>query len=220
MIGHKRIPSREGGVEIVVDELSSRMVKLGYEVHAYNRYGRHTAGKKFDQRRGKYYNGIRLITIPTPKASSLNAIVYSFFAAIRALFGRYDVLHFHAEGPCTMLWIPKLFGIRVVATIHGLDWQRSKWGNFATKVLQFGEKSAVKYSDELIVLSKNMQDYFFEKYKRETVFIPNGINKPEIKPADMIYRQYGLEKDGYILFFGEDCAGEGTSLFNRSIFTG
>ncbi|ODM13380.1 WecB/TagA/CpsF family glycosyltransferase [Eisenbergiella tayi] len=200
MIGHKRIPSREGGVEIVVDELSSRMVKLGYEVHAYNRYGRHTAGKKFDQRRGKYYNGIRLITIPTPKASSLNAIVYSFFAAIRALFGRYDVLHFHAEGPCTMLWIPKLFGIRVVATIHGLDWQRSKWGNFATKVLQFGEKSAVKYSDELIVLSKNMQDYFFEKYKRETVFIPNGINKPEIKPADMIYRQYGLEKDGYILF--------------------
>lgn len=165
MIGHKRIPSREGGVEIVVDELSSRMVKLGYEVHAYNRYGRHTAGKKFDQRRGKYYNGIRLITIPTPKASSLNAIVYSFFAAIRALFGRYDVLHFHAEGPCTMLWIPKLFGIRVVATIHGLDWQRSKWGNFATKVLQFGEKSAVKYSDELIVLSKNMQDYFLKSIR-------------------------------------------------------
>lgn len=98
MIGHKRIPSREGGVEIVVDELSTRLVKLGCRVDAYNRYGRHTAGKKFDQRRGKYYNGIRLITIPTPKSSSLNAIVYSFFAAVRALFGGYDVIHFHAEG--------------------------------------------------------------------------------------------------------------------------
>ena len=29
MFGHKRIPSREGGVEIVVEELASRMVKTG-----------------------------------------------------------------------------------------------------------------------------------------------------------------------------------------------
>lgn len=200
MIGHKRIPSREGGVEIVVDELSSRLVKMGYRVDAYNRYGRHTAGKRFDQRRGKYYNGIRLITIPTPKSSSLNAIVYSFLATVRALFGGYDVIHFHAEGPCTMLWIPKLFGIRVVATIHGLDWQRSKWGNFASKVLKFGEKTAAKYADELIVLSKNMQDYFMEVYHRETRFIPNGISRPEIRKADIITKNYGLEKNSYLLF--------------------
>ena len=200
MIGHKRIPSREGGVEIVVDELSTRMVKLGCEVDAYNRYGRHTAGKRFDERRGKYYNGVRLITIPTPKSSALNAIVYSFLATIRALFGGYDVIHFHAEGPCTMLWIPKMFGIRVIATIHGLDWQRSKWGNFASRVLKFGEKIAAKYADEVIVLSKNMQNYFEEIYGRNTVYIPNGINKPEIQSADIITKTYGLEKDGYILF--------------------
>ena len=200
MIGHKRIPSREGGVEIVVDELSTRLVKLGCRVDAYNRYGKHTAGKKFDQRRGKYYHGIRLITIPTPKSSSLNAIVYSFFAALRALFGRYDVIHFHAEGPCIMLLIPKLFGIRVVATIHGLDWQRSKWGNFASDILKLGEKIAAKYADEVIVLSRNMQDYFLENYGRKTHFIPNGITRPQIRKAELIRERYGLEKDGYILF--------------------
>ena len=200
MIGHKRIPSREGGVEIVVDELSTRLVKLGCRVDAYNRYGKHTAGKKFDQRRGKYYHGIRLITIPTPKSSSLNAIVYSFFAALRALFGRYDVIHFHAEGPCIMLLIPKLFGIRVVATIHGLDWQRSKWGNFASDMLKLGEKIAAKYADEVIVLSRNMQDYFLENYGRKTHFIPNGITRPQIRKAELIRERYGLEKDGYILF--------------------
>ena len=32
MYGHKRIPSREGGIEVVVGELASRMVKLGHEV--------------------------------------------------------------------------------------------------------------------------------------------------------------------------------------------
>lgn len=200
MIGHKRIPSREGGVEIVVDELSTRLVKMGCRVDAYNRYGKHTAGKQFDQRRGRYYNGIRLITIPTPKSSSLNAIVYSFFAAVRALFGRYDVIHFHAEGPCIMLLIPKLFGIRIVATIHGLDWQRSKWGNFASRMLKLGEKIAARYADEVIVLSRNMQEYFFENYGRQTHYIPNGIMRPQIRKAELIRERYGLEKDGYILF--------------------
>lgn len=200
MIGHKRIPSREGGVEIVVDELSTRMVKQGCEVDAYNRYGYHVSGREFDEKRERYYNGVRIFTIPTPSSSSLNAIVYSFLATIRALFGHYDIIHFHAEGPCIMLWLPKLFGMRVVATIHGLDWQRSKWGNIASKALKFGEKMAARHADELIVLSENMKNYFLEEYGRETSYIPNGIKRPGHKEINSIREKYGLEKDGYILF--------------------
>ena len=37
MIGHKRIPSREGGVEIVVEELAVRMAALGHDLTVYNR---------------------------------------------------------------------------------------------------------------------------------------------------------------------------------------
>lgn len=200
MIGHKRIPTREGGVEIVVNELSTRMVKKGHYVDAYNRRGSHVSGKEFVNQIGKEYQGVRIITIPTFESSSLNAIVYSFFASIRALFGGYDVVHYHAEGPCTMLWIPRLFKKRIVATIHGLDWQRAKWGNLASKVLKFGEKMAVKCADEIIVLSANMQEYFEKTYARKTVLIPNGINRPEIREAAMINDKYGLDKDKYILF--------------------
>ena len=200
MIGHKRIPSREGGVEIVVYELASRMVKKGYRVDAYNRKGKHVSGKKFMERIGKNCHGIRILTIPTFESSKLNAIVYSFLATVRALFGRYDVVHFHAEGPCTMIWLPKLFGIRCVATIHGLDWQRAKWGNFASKVLKFGEKMAVRYADEIIVLSDNMKEYFQKEYGRQTVYIPNGISRPEKKEINEIHRRWKLEKDKYILF--------------------
>ena len=99
-----------------------------------------------------------------------------------------------------MLWIPKMFGIRVVATIHGLDWQRAKWGNFASRVLKFGEKMAAKYADEVIVLSRNVQQYFLDTYGRETNFIPNGISRPVIRDAEIIHQKYGLKKDGYILF--------------------
>ncbi len=200
MIGHKRIPSREGGVEIVVDEISTRLTKKGYHVDAYNRSGYHVSGKQFDEKRGKVYNGIRLFTIPTFKSSSLNAIVYSFLATLRSLVGRYGMIHYHAEGPCTMMGIPKFFGISTVATIHGLDWQRAKWGNLAAKVLKYGEKTAVRKADEIIVLSRNVQDYFRQQYGRETVYIPNGIDKPARREAREITERFGLHKDDYILF--------------------
>lgn len=204
MIGHKRIPSREGGVEIVVEELSVRMAQKGHRVEAYNRYGHHVSGKKYDDEYGwkgrKLYKGVRVRIIPTFQGSSLNAIVYSFLATLRALFTSYDVIHYHAEGPCAMLWIPKLFRRRVVVTIHGLDWQRAKWGNFASRVIKFGEKMAAKYADEVIVLSRNVQQYFADTYHREVTYIPNGINRPEKRKADLIWQKYGLEKDGYLLF--------------------
>lgn len=200
MIGHKRIPSREGGVEVVVEELSTRLTDEGYQVEAYNRSGYHVSGKDFGNSRKKFYKGIRIIIVPTFRNGKLNAIVYSILATLRALFGKYDVIHYHAEGPCATLLIPRLFGIRVVATIHGLDWQRAKWGKFASRVLKFGEKMAAKYADEVIVLSRNVQQYFLDTYGRETHYIPNGISRPQIRRLQVIKEKYGLEKDGYILF--------------------
>lgn len=200
MIGHKRIPSREGGVEIVVEKLAERMVAQGHEVYAYNRKGHHVSGKENDTKAVKEYKGIHIITVPTFEKKSLNAFVYSVLASIHAIFQNYDVIHYHASGSCAMLWLPKLFGIHTVATIHGLDSQRSKWGGFASKYLQFGEKMAAKYADELIVLSEGNRKYFKDMYGRNATLIPNGVEKPELREAKLILERYGLKKRSYILF--------------------
>ena len=204
MIGHKRIPSREGGVEIVVEELATRLVKRGHQVDVYNRKGNNIQDQNADKDRKKLreYNGIKIKTIFTINKKGIDALLYSFNATIAALFQHYDVIHYHAEGPCAMLWIPHLFGIRTVATIHGLDWQRAKWGGLATKYIKFGEKIAAKYADKVIVLSKNMKEYFKNTYNRETEFIPNGIEQPEIKKAKIIKEKYNLENEDYILYLG------------------
>lgn len=202
MLGHKRIPSREGGIEVVVEQLASRMVELGNTVVCYNRKGHHVSGKEFDTNKLAEYKGIKLKSVPTLDFKGLAAMSSSFFAALAAAFDKSDVVHFHAEGPCAMMWIPKLFGKRCIATIHGLDHQRAKWGKFARKYIMFGERIAVKYADEIIVLSKCVQDYFRDTYGRETKFIPNGVNRPTIRKADLIKEKFGLEKDGYILFLG------------------
>lgn len=202
MLGHKRIPSREGGIEIVVEELSTRMVETGHSVTCYNRSGHHVSGKEFDGGSHKEYKGVKLKSVFTINRKGLAAMTSSFFGAICTAFGKYDVVHFHAEGPCAMLWLPKLFGKRCIATIHGIDWQRAKWGGFASKYIKSGEKVAVKYADEIIVLSEGVQKYFMETYGRKTVFIPNGVNRPIIHNPQLIKEKYGLEKDEYILFLG------------------
>lgn len=199
MIGHKRIPSREGGIEIVVEELATRMVQKGHKVDVYNRSGRHVATNE-KYKKIKSYKGVKIITVPTSNLKSLNALIYSGLATIRAIFGRYNVIHYHAEGPAAMLIIPHILGIRTVVTIHGLDWQRAKWGGFATKYLKFGEKIAAKYADEIIVLSTNVQKYFNEEYGRKTSYIPNGVKQPELLGDSLIKEKYGLEKNGYFLF--------------------
>lgn len=202
MLGHKRIPSREGGVEIVVEELSTRMVELGHNVTCYNRKGHHVSGVDFDTQRLNEYKNVKLKYVWTLNKRGLAAMTSSLSAAFKCAFGKFDVVHFHAEGPCAMLWLPKLFGKRCIATVHGLDHQRSKWGGFASKYILAGEKCAVRFADEIIVLSKNVQQYFLDTYNRKTVFIPNGVNKPTVLPADIISKEYNLVKDSYILFLG------------------
>lgn len=202
MIGHKRVPSREGGVEIVVGELSSRMSKAGHNVTCYNRKGHHVAGIEFDTTKNNSISGVTIKEVFTIDKKGLAAITASFFAALSASFSKYDVVHFHAEGPCSMLWIPKLFGKKCIATIHGLDHQRAKWGKFASLYIKSGEKCAVKFADEIIVLSKNVQDYFMNEYGRNTRYIPNGISKPEKVEIGLIKEKYNLDKDSYILFLG------------------
>lgn len=200
MFGQKRL-SREGGVEIVTKELCTRMANAGYSVTCYNRAGHHVSGSQFDSKIS--YEGICQKSVLTIDKKGLAAVSSSFFAALCCAFGKYDVVHIHAEGPAFFAWLPKLFGKRVIVTIHGLDWQREKWkSGFGAKFIRHGEKNAVRYADEIIVLSKGVQDYFKREYERETQFIPNGVNKPVVRKPDLIAEKFGLEKDSYILFLG------------------
>ena len=200
VFGQKRL-SREGGIEIVVKELCTRMAQNGCDVTCYNRAGHHVSGAEYDKT--IEYDGIRQKVVPTIEKKGLAAVSSSFFAALYSAFGRYDVVHIHAEGPAFFCWIPKLFGKRVISTIHGLDWAREKWKfGVGSKFIRQGEKNAVKYADEIIVLSKGVQKYFMETYGRETHFIPNGVNRPQIRKASLITDKFGLKKDSYILFLG------------------
>lgn len=199
MVGHKIIPSRRGGIEKVLTSLCPLLVEEGAEVTCYNRSSDKVENEYVGTVVDKKYCGVKLKKAFTLNARGVSAMMASFTAAISAAFGKYDIVHFHAEGPCAAMWIPKMFGKKCVATVHGLDWQREKWGKgFASKYIKFGEKVMAKYADEIIVLSESAAKYFKDTYNRDTILINNGIEKPDKKQADKIKELYGISKDEYI----------------------
>ncbi len=195
MIGHKKIPSRSGGVEVVVYELSTRLAKLGHNVTCYNR-GDTLLYKKYN------LGNIKIKEVPTISLKGMAAVTSSFMAAVMSVFDESEVVHFHAEGPSFFCWIPKIVGKRVVVTIHGLDHLRDKWGRCARLYIKAGEWCATRFADSIIVLSNDVKKYFRNNYNCETVFIKNGAETHEYKEPFMIKDRYGLSRNSYILYLG------------------
>lgn len=121
MLGTKGIPATWGGIEHHVEEISTRMVSLGHDVTVYCRPYYTTTDEK-------YFKGVRLKKLPTIPTKNLDAITHTFMATMHLLLEDYDIVHYHAIGPSTLSAFPRLVGKRTVVTVHGLDWQREKWG--------------------------------------------------------------------------------------------
>lgn len=196
MIGQKRTGSREGGVEVVVGELARRMADLGHQVTCYDRMGEGAPSEPYEK------DGYRIVPVKALDIKGLSALTSSFAATRAAIKDGADVIHYHAEGPCVPLRFARSADIRTVATIHGLDWQRAKWGGLASKYIKFGEATAAKCADALIVLSRGNQEYFKEAYGREGTLIPNGITPEADLPAKEISERWGLTQGSYVLYLG------------------
>ena len=208
MLGHKHMLSREGGIEIVVYNLATRLASRGHHVVCYDRNTSNVAdGSEVENR--TEYKGVKIVNVWTIERKGLAAMTSSLSAAIRAARSRADVVHIHAEGPAAtaplirfIWWIRRKRGRKIVVTVHGLDWQRAKWGGAASAYIKFGERQAVRHADEIVVLSRGVQDYFQSTYGRRTVFIPNGVTAPSPVDAVEIKKLWNLEKDSYVLFLG------------------
>ena len=220
VIGHKRVPSREGGIEKTVEKQMIRFRKRGYDIILYNRSGHNTFGEEFDRpsengviKTGKgvsEYQGMKIETVPTPQ-NSLGVPVYSFLATVRALRERCDILYYHGSGSCLMIPLARLFGAHCVALLHGIDSRQVKWNRLGKMYLKMGERAAARRADACCVLSEVNREYIRNTYGTDPVLTFNGTEKPCIQedPQNLIRKRFGQEKDGYILALTRIVAGKG-----------
>jgi len=194
MIGIKSIPARFGGFETAVDEISRGLVALGHEVLVYNRSGMSTY-------RGRWYEGVELVTLPTLRSKNLSTICHAFLATLDVAVRRVDVVHYFTTGATLFAPLPRLMGKKIVCSVDGTDWQRAKWGRFARWYLRLSERLAVWFSHGLISDSKDVTGYFQQRYGATSSCITYGTKPHRSKGKDTLDR-FGLQTEGYVLFVG------------------
>lgn len=193
MIGQKGLPATYGGIERHVEEIGRRLVARGHEVSVFCRLYYTAAGAE--------YHGVKLLRRPSINTKHLDTATHVAWSSIEASLRRYDIVHFHALGPSAFAWLPRLTGKRTVVTVHGLDWQREKWGKMASWVLKQCEHPAAHFANKTIVVSKTLRDYFRDHHKCDAAFIPNGTNLTTPRAAKKIL-PLGLTPGKYVLFVG------------------
>lgn len=194
IIGIKAIPARFGGFETAVDELSRGLVRQGHQVRVYNRSGMSDWSESS-------YEGVSLVTLPTLKSKNLSTIFHAFLCTLHVLFHQTDIVHYFTTG--VTVWAPlvRLFGMKVVCSVDGTDWQRAKWGRFARWYLRLSEKFAVQFCHGLISDSQEVMNYYRQNYGVQSSCILYGMREQRSKNSDVLQR-FELTAREYILFVG------------------
>jgi glycosyltransferase involved in cell wall biosynthesis len=193
MIGQKGIPATYGGIERHVEEIARRLAALGHQVDVFCRLHYTPPGTSF--------HGVGVLRRPSIHTKHFDTLSHVAWSTVESMVRGYDVVQFHALGPSVFAGLPRLRGIRTVVTVHGLDWQREKWGRAASWLLKQCEGPAAHFPDRTIVVSKTLREYFQNHHHCDAVFIPNGTNLLPARPARRIL-PLGLTPGKYVLFVG------------------
>lgn len=189
-LGLRGLPNIQGGVETHCEELCRRLAENGFDVTVYGRSGYVSTG---------YWRGVRIIGHWAPKVVGLEAVLHTFFGALYAGITRPDVVHVHAVGPALFVPLLRVFGLKVVITHHGPDYDRQRWGTFARFILRLGERCGVRYSHQQIVISRTIQELLTSKYGVDPSLIPNGVTVRNGIPPGAVLNRFDVEERKYIV---------------------
>ncbi len=197
ILGTRGIPASYSGFETSVEETAWRLVERGHDVIVYCRTS-HVSASKTEHR------GVRLVPLPSIQSKHLDTPSHTTLSVLHVLTHRHRPEVIQVYGVGNSLWLLPLHLIRcpLMSVVDGLDWKRKKWGRFARTFLRVSEQFAVWWSDEYVVDSRAVIEYYRTRYRKQPLYIPYGANIPTAAESDELVCQFGLAPDKYILFVG------------------
>ena len=192
MIGSRGFPGQTGGVERVLEAVGPRLVAKGrarVRVHCAN----------WLEYEGDEYRGVQLHRVGGLRTKYGDTLTRSLLATLRELRSDSDVVHYHSVGSAPLALLPRLFGKKVVVTVHALDSQRSRWNLLGRTFLRFGEWASVRFPHQTVVVGQELKEHLEDAYNRPVTYIPNGAEEREHQPARLIF-DHDLEPGRYMLF--------------------
>ncbi len=137
---------------------------------------------------------IKIHPVWTFKWRPLEVPIHSLLCAFLCIKTRPDVVHIHNIGSAFVVPLLRLFGLKVVVTMHSRNYLHSKWGRLARLMFRFGEW-CLGMAHRVIVLTDPTMKYLIEKYNfKNVVCISNGIDIPHQLPIK--------HDEDYLLYVG------------------
>jgi len=193
MLGVKAVPCI-GGIQLYAEETGRRLVQRGHEVTIYCR------SQYLDGDAAPEYRGITRRITSGFRGKHLDAATHTLTAALDVLRRDYDIAHFHGVGPSAFASLLRLRPkTRTVVTMHGLDWQRAKWGGIATACIRAAARLGSAFATEITSASRTDASFFKTRLGREVAHTPSGMTVGPPAPPDEI-RALGLQGNDYIAF--------------------
>jgi glycosyltransferase involved in cell wall biosynthesis len=151
------------------------------------------------------------VRLPTLRSKHLETAIHTLFSTVHALTQKYDLVRYQPLGPALFSFLPRLVRQKTLVTVQGLDWQRKKWGRFASIVLRLGERASACLPNGTMVVSRTLQRRYREVHGMEAFYVPNGGVLRARREAAKIH-EWGLEPGKYVLFLGRFSPEKGCHL--------
>ena len=192
IMGIRGIPANYGGFETFAEHIAPLLVEKGHDVTVYGR-------SKNVTYKDEYYKGVRLIILPTITHKYLDTVAHTFLCGLHSLQERFDVILMCNSANSIFAFIPRLVGQKIALNVDGLEWQRAKWNKLGQWYYKLSEFVATFSPNVVVTDAKIIQNYYLQKYKKTSTYIPYGSPVEKVDTKDAL-DLFGVKPDEYVLY--------------------
>lgn len=189
LLGTRGIPAGYGGFETFAEELSTCLVARGHEVTVYCR-------EPFPE---NLYRGVHLRYLPTIRHKYFDTLSHTFLSTLDLLRHRADVAVYCNGANAIFTILPRALGMPTALNVDGLERKRKKWNRLAKAWYLASEWLATFCPSAVVTDARAIQDYYRERYNKESTFIPYGAEAGRV-PTRAMLEKLGLEPGRYFLY--------------------
>jgi glycosyltransferase involved in cell wall biosynthesis len=193
IIGTRGIPANYGGFETFAENLSTRLVRKGHDVTVYCR-------PKYTDKNLRSYKGVKLVILPAIRHKYFDTVSHTFLSVMHVIFTKTEVIYFCNSVNSVFTAIPRMFGMKTVINVDGLEWKRKKWNFLAKGVYRVSEYLATIIPHKIITDSMAVHDYYKERFGKESECISYGADAKIPMPPGPVMEKAGLKKRNFILY--------------------
>ena len=197
-ISVRGIPNNYGGFEEFAEYISVGLAERGHDITVYSPH--------YHPYQEKEYKGVHIKHIYSPElwmGGSVGSFFYDYLSLKDALKKEnFDIIY--DAGYTSIIPAYIRFNVKKIkhpiftTNMDGLEYKRAKFNKWVQKFLFWEEQMAVRHSHYLIADNMGIQDYYKEKYGKESKFLAYGATIHDHYNADYL-KEYGLTENDYFI---------------------